>query len=199
MKDLAAALVDWLPQWIERRGGCGAVFATAVVVLWLGILAGHVVVLRESVGQKTVTVSAGADAFRADWRGELVNEAVERIDARLAPDETLASFTDGEMLNYLTRRRSPIRYGNFIPQQVMIFGEQNMIEALRAAPPDLVAIVHKDTSEYGPRFFGRDYALDLSSWIERHYRPIAPPIGAPPMRDERFGIVLMQRRDARAP
>ncbi|HEY0780822.1 MAG TPA: hypothetical protein VGE98_00090, partial [Thermoanaerobaculia bacterium] len=65
--------------------------------------------------------------------------------------------------------------------------------ALAAHPPDAIALVHKDTSEYGARFFGRDYAQRLAAWIDEKYQPLALA-GAPPFTGRRFGIQLLVRR-----
>jgi len=37
-------------------------------------------------------------------------------------------------------------------------GEQPILAAHRAAPPDLTSLVHRDTSEHGATCFGRDFA-----------------------------------------
>jgi len=55
-----------------------------------------------------------------------------------------------------------------------------------------VVLVHKDTSEGGYRFFGRDYARELFAWIQSDYRPVLT-VGAPPFRDHRFGIQVLER------
>jgi hypothetical protein len=196
---LFVALVNWLPRIIDRWKGHGQTFAISVMALWIGILIGHLVVVNNFVSIKKHTVGEGPDAFRADWRGFLLNKAIEGINAYVGPDQTLTTFIDCEMLNYLTRRRNPIPYGNFNPHQVVIFGEGNIIEALEKSPPDYAAIVHADTREYGVRFFGRDFALDLWEWIQTHYRQVGQAIGAQPMQSDNFGIALMERRQPHSP
>ena len=96
------------------------------------------------------------------------------------------------MLNYLTRRINPTPYVNFMPPELIIFGEDAILDSLQEKPPDLIAIVHKDTSEYGYRFFGRDYGQSIMHWVRQDYRPLGV-IGAPPLRDRRFGILLLER------
>jgi hypothetical protein len=193
---LAVALTRWLPRAIERRGGSGAVFAASAGALWLGVLAGHLGFAAHFAAGKTVLVGEGDDAFLADARGSVLNEALRRLAASSRPGDTLVSFVDCEMLNYLSRRHSSVPFGKFVPNELLQFGEPRMLDALRGAPPDFVAIVHSDTSEYGPRFFGLDYGLSLQRWIDENYRPLGAPIGAPPMRGERFGIALFARGSA---
>ena len=97
------------------------------------------------------------------------------------------------MINFLSGRRNPSPYVNLMPPEVILFGEQNMLDSLRADPPDFAMVVHKDTLiSYGVRFFGRDYGQRIFAWIESEYCPVSS-IGAPPLQDERFGIVLLER------
>ena len=97
------------------------------------------------------------------------------------------------MINFLSARRNPTPYVNLMPPEVILFGEQNILDSLRAEPPDFAMVLHNDTSmPYGMRFFGRDYGRRIFAWIESEYCPVSS-IGAPPLQDERFGIVLLKR------
>jgi hypothetical protein len=189
---LIAAMTSHVPRMITRYGGHGPTFAVAVAVSWVVMLLVHVAMIDWSVDQKRFAVGSGDDAFLADERGAILQQAIRWIDAHAAPDATMTTFVDCEMLNYLTRRRNPLRYGNFNPQQVLLFGEENMKAALEASPPDYIALVHKDTAEFGPRFFGPDYGGELASWIRRSYEP-EEVLSAHPFYDHRFGIKLLRR------
>ena len=60
--------------------------------------------------------------------------------ARLKPGETLAVLPEGVMLNYLTRRNAPTRFITWMPPEVIFYGEANMLDALRTAPPAWVLL-----------------------------------------------------------
>jgi len=185
-------LVSWIPRWIDQRRGDGALFrAVALVVIGVAVTA-HLQVIHWHLRQKIVPVGRGADAFLADGRGVFVNRALAEIRRRLRPDQTLAVLPEGVMLNYLTRRVNPTPYVNLVPLAFLLFGEENIVASFQHHPPDLIALVHKDTSEEGVRFFGRDYGQGLSAWIQAHYHEVAL-IGAKPLQDERFGILLLQK------
>jgi hypothetical protein len=80
---------------------------------------------------------------------------------------------------------------------LLLFGEDRMVAAMSGSPPDFIFLVHKDTSEFGERFFGRDYGQKIFQWIVENYQEQPLPmldLGAQPLRDSRFGIRLMVPR-----
>ncbi len=186
-------LLDWAPATIERRAGRRSVFIAAVMAcLFVYVATIHRSTLRwQQV--KHVTVGAGADAFVADAaRGQSVNRMLAEMTRRIGPDQTLAVMPEGIMLNYLLRRNNPTPYWACLPSDFAMFGEQRIMSAHVAAPPDFILLAHRDTSEYGYRFFGGDYGVPLAQWIVDHYHPVARA-GALPFKEERFGLLLLQR------
>lgn len=189
---LVIALVEWVPGAITRLGGYGNGFRAAAVAVVVVIVIAHLKAYAFWFNQKTFLVSSGPDAFVADGRGLLMEAALRDLSRRMGPDETLAVFPEGIMLNYLARRVTPLPYLSLPPFILHTQGEDTVLSTLRAHPPDYIALAHKDTSEEGFQLFGRDYGQRVYAWIRNHYRDVAL-FGAPPLRDERFGILLMRR------
>jgi hypothetical protein len=188
-----AVLVESLPRWVGARRGA----ATALRGYYLGLLATiaavHVSWTSEWVVHDDQELGAGADRMRVSTRGKLAAQALEEILVRSHPGSTLLVLPEGVTLDYLARLASPTRYVNFMPPELLLWGEPEILAALDANPPDLVAIVHKDTSEYGAPLFGTDYGARLYAWIRTRYRQVAL-FGNPPLVDRRsFGIALLER------
>jgi hypothetical protein len=80
-----------------------------------------------------------------------------------------------------------------MPTELELFGEDAIVRALEQSPPDVVLLVHKDTSDYGVRFFGHDYGRAMAAWIDARYEPVAL-FGSLPLTDSRFGVVAMRPR-----
>lgn len=188
---VAAALVGWVPEWLDGRGRSGAVFRAGAAAALLVFAAAHLIATGGWLARKTVTVGRGTDAFRADARGEFVNAAVESV--REGEARTMAVLPEGVLLNYLARVPNPTPYVNFMPPELILFGEEAWLEAFAAAPPDVVLYVHKDTSEYGYPYFGTDYAVELDAWVRATYRPIGLMGQEPLQPGTGFGVRLFAR------
>lgn len=191
---LVVTLVHSIPCRLTAAGGNGQAFAAFAFSAWLVLMIAHLNGVGAYFRDKQEVVSRGADAFLADSRAAQVNAVLSQIQNRLKSEQTLLVLPEGVMLNYLSRRATPTRYINFMPPELAAFGESEMMSALATHPADYVAIVHKDTTEYGARFFGRDYGRQFMEWVEARYRTVNT-FGAEPLQNEEFGIRLLERRD----
>ena len=194
---LLTALFGSVPALIQRRGGNGAIFLAGLAGVWTVILFIHLAITKTEMMTLDISVGSGPDQFWADAKiGNFVNNAV-LVAQQMPPNKTLACFPEGIMINYLARRETATRFVNFNPPDLLLFGEDRMLAAMQASPPDFIFLVHKDTSEFGLKFFGRDYGQKLYAWIEENYEPqdlSMIDLGAEPLRDTRFGIRLLIHR-----
>ncbi|HJO26463.1 MAG TPA: hypothetical protein QF730_04365 [Planctomycetota bacterium] len=199
---LVVAAWDWLPAALSRGAGAPGVALlsmrrAAVLGLVLSVLPWHLGRSGELYKRQTARLGEGADSFLADGRGRLVRSALGEIEARTESAETLLVLPEGVMLNYLARRATPTPFINFMPPEFAFFGGQTMLAALRASPPDLVVLVHKDTSEYGLPLFGRDFGVELMDWVRSNYVE-SWRVGAKPLEraHSRFGLAILEPRPA---
>ncbi len=146
--------------------------------------------------RKNVEVGSGRDRMIADERGLYVNAVLRQLETRLAPGDELLVLPEGITINYLARRRTPTSFVNFMPPELLLFGEANMVAALEANPPAVVVLAHKSTAEYGFPFFGADYGTVLAGWVREHYAHAwTDPRGGYPLQPEtRFGISLLEAK-----
>jgi hypothetical protein len=190
---VVAALVDWIPAAITRRGGDGRVFCSAAFAAVGVVTAIFVRTACEAYAAKTFVVGSGVDRFYStEARGMFAAAALDEINRRVAPEQTVAVLPEGVMLNYLARRAASTPYVVFMPLDVVVFQEARILHAFQQHPPDFVLLVHKDTSEFGYTYFGRDYGQSLFSWVMENYHAVWR-IGAVPLREHQFGIVMLER------
>ncbi|MEE8269687.1 MAG: glycosyltransferase family 39 protein [Nitrospinaceae bacterium] len=126
-------------------------------------------------------------------RGILFKYALEIIDQELGPEEEFVAFPTGTMLNYMSRRKSPIITGIFNPYVLFLTGEGPVLNSLKENTPDYIVLVDQDFAHLGGRFFGRDYARAIFEWIVQNYK-VAQQIGARPFADQGFGIQILKRK-----
>lgn len=197
---LIVALTFWLPRWLDRRRGSGAV----VRALTLGALAAmalyHFNWSQAVYAAKTYPVGKDGDAIVTYGPGicpptAVTEEALRWIDANMPPDATFVVLPEGITLNYLSRRPTTVPVINFMMTEMIIFGEDTVTSALARRPPDYVVLVDKDTSEFGVGAFGVDprYGQRVMAWVTAHYDRVTI-IGSEPLRGLGFGIEILKRR-----
>ena len=131
-----AALLDWIPQALDRRGAAGGVVRAAALAALAVTLAFHLGESHARYRAKVYPVGAGADHFLADVRGPFVAAILQGLSERqrAAPGETLAVLPEGVMLNYLSRRRTSIPYLTMLPSDEATV-RRGRAARLASAPP----------------------------------------------------------------
>jgi hypothetical protein len=191
---VVAVMLGALPARLERRGGNAQVARAAALGILASVVLGMAPLLSARTAERSEPVGQGRDAFLTDaTTAAVLADLAEALRARRR-DETLAVLPEGVMINYLARRTNPTGHVNFMPPELLIFGEDRILADFRRSPPDLIALSHKDTREYGVDFFGQGYGRNLYRWVASHYRPVAL-FGDPPLvPGSHFGIRLLERK-----
>jgi hypothetical protein len=126
-------------------------------------------------------------------RGILFNYALEWIDQELGSEEEFVTFPAVNMLNYMSRRRSPIITGLYNPGALLLTGESPVLDSLQENSPDYIVLVDQEFAHLGARFFGKDYFQATFKWIVQNYS-VAQQIGARPFSHQGFGIQILKRK-----
>jgi hypothetical protein len=192
-------IADLLPRAIAARGSARAArtFRVFAVVVFAAAAVPYLVLSYYGYRQRVIPVGSGGDRFYASgatdaWQGRAVAEAV-RMLATARPG-TLAVMPEGVMLNYLTRRDSPLKVINLMPPELMTVGEDEVLRSLDAAPPEFVLLVQRDVREYGYPPFGADprYGERIVQWVRGRYREVRV-VGLDPLHRQSSGIAIFQR------
>ncbi len=96
-------------------------------------------------------------------------ELVEGVRRQTAPADALVVFPEGELLNFLSRRRNPLRHKLYLPGYLSKENESEILAELEHFKPRGIVILDRGTGVYGRRSFGDDYGTRIASWIERNY------------------------------
>ncbi len=120
---------------------------------------------------------------------------LDRLPSLVGPEETMLALPEGIMLNFQLRRRNPTPHINFMPPELIMFGETEIIAALQANPPDVIVLIKRQTIEYGFETIGSGYGEALMRWISSRY-PIVETIEEPALFGENFSKAFVLRRAA---
>lgn len=141
--------------------------------------------------QKIDFVGQGADKFRAvdgSWRIQMMLDHLRNVPA----EATVLALPEGITLNYLMRRRTPIRVINFMPPELIMFGEREIVDELNANAPAYVLCRTRLTNEYGVPMFGTDYAQSITEWLRKNYEVVErASLGPDPFDPARVEDVLI--------
>jgi hypothetical protein len=182
--------------WVRRLSGSPWIFRMGVAAGVAWIAGGMMVRTQEQFSERPHSVGHGPDQMRSDARTRYVERALAEL-AATDPGASVAVLPEGIMLNYLARRVNPTRFINFMPPEMLLYGESNIVAAFESNPPDYVVLMHKNTRLYGYEFFGRDYGRALYGWVLSNYNSMRR-IGPKPFEDGAgFGIAIYQRAQNR--
>jgi hypothetical protein len=167
----------FIPDALRKFNGGGDLFRRLILTALIADTLFFVMVSDRVYGYKHDTVGAGGDAIvvpgpEIDPRGMVVTKALQRIEALIAPNETFLVIPEGIALNYLSRRVNPTPYISFMPPEVAMFGETEMLAAIQKNPPDFIILTPRSGSEYSMKPFGKEasYGKQVMDWVNAQYR-----------------------------
>jgi hypothetical protein len=186
-----------LRKWYEggrhfRR--MAAIFLIADVIFTLGVSNYYYGKKDFHVGELGDSIVTYGPQIRPE--GYAVAKLLKYISSCIPTSSTLTVLPEGIMINYLSRRVNPSPYINLMPPEISIYGEKNVLSSLKDSNSDFILLVHKDTSEYGKKFFGIDqcYGSQIMGWINHHYIPVWA-ILEEPLKNDHFGIKMLKRKE----
>jgi len=196
---LVAVLVGMIPASLQRWHGRGHWLRLVAVLLICFDVTFSLQYSYFYYSKKDLVIGEHGDAIKTygtsvSPEGLAVSQLLQFIQSTIPPDATFAVLPEGVMINYLTRHLNPTPYINFMPPELIIFGETRILNAFKAKAPDFIILIHKDTKEYGADFFGTSpvYGKATMDWIRLHYTPVWQVLSEP-LQDDHFGIKVMQR------
>lgn len=172
---LAMALLDWLPRWLERRGGSGtptrvlalAAFA-CVFVVYLGVAGTF---LRDRVPIAEATAN---ELWVPRGRAASITGLLTTIAAAVPPDATLAIVPEGALIHAWTGLRSSLPFTTLMPVEMHVLGEDAVLSSFQRSPPDFVVLNRgADLAAYGHDSLP-SYAPRLAAWLREHYEDASP-------------------------
>ena len=190
---LIVAVTAWIPQAIKRNGGAGLAFCGGAACLVLMATVPYLEAVNMHLQSKVYAVGQGVDQMYWSTRALAFNKFLEYMQKTIPQEKTLSAMPGCAMFNYLSRRPNPSGYITCIPPEMTMFGQENILNGYKNAPPDYIILVHRDDRQYGARFFGQDYGLDLFAWVAANYDELVV-MEPRPFQGNVGGYLLMKRK-----
>ena len=170
---ISAVLIEELPRLMKFEGLNFAIYRLCIGIL---LLCGVLSILAQSKTMevaKTLPIGSGHDLFYAypktvSFDGELVKNVTETLLKNSSP-QTLVVVPEGIMINYLTRKVSPVSAQAFYTNRKL---EQELVKTLDKNKPDKFVLISRDLTEYGVTQFGAKGQSGelIVDWILHHYK-----------------------------
>lgn len=167
---LVCLLVRWIPDTMARRGARPGTLAAAGAGIVLVFGAMNAFATLQRFRCKDGALGTGPDRVIGEsWMTDTLAEVTREVAPLLGSDDSLLVLPEGIMLNYQLRRRTPTGILNFMPPELSMFEQREIIAALEKAPPAVVVLVKRPTDVYGYPFFGEGYGEELLAWVRANY------------------------------
>jgi hypothetical protein len=129
---------------------------------------------------KTFQISNGTDSLMgypstdATLTGPMISEALNEVNKRLSPGDSLVVLPQGATINYLSRRPNPTPYIVLMPPEVIMYGEDKILASLRGARPAFLLYLPVSVTDYEVGTFGEDpkWGASIMEWMEAEYETV---------------------------
>ncbi len=108
--------------------------------------------------------------YQLEIKAQVYNRAVEWIKNNTNPSDSILVLPEGPMLNFMTNRPTNSQYYQLLPNHIAAIGEKKILENLKRNPPNYIFIQDVDCSLYGKETFGKDFGLEIVSFIKENYK-----------------------------
>ncbi len=192
--------VDWVDA---QRSGRRVIMAGFLALLLIGVV--RLTAESRWVWRlRTYPVGQGADRFYAfppdvSPLAQTVRLLTEVLNQQ-NQDHTLLVLPDGWMLNYLTRRPSPLAPFIFFSVYTEDGREAQIVDELVRQPPDLVVVISRDLQGYGIQRYGESVGKGqlLLQWASTNYTVLAR-VNPNPSDPAHFRAVVLRKNSPGPP
>ena len=105
-------------------------------------------------------------------KGEIIDKTLSYIQHKVPPNSKILVAPEGVLLNFLSDRPAYDKFYSLIPNHIETFGEEKIIRELSKDPPEYIFINNRDCSEYGNRYFCKDFAFGICKFVKNNYEQV---------------------------
>lgn len=158
--------LELMPEYYSffQREKTKKIIAAAFIVFGFSILLVHQMFAR----QMTYKIQTDKGTLYTGINyGKPFTDAFQYIEENISQDKTLLVMDEGLIFNYLSNRKTNLKYYALIPHMIDTYGELRIIEDLNNNPPDFIFITNNKYPMIGK--FGIDYANNIIQFVLNNY------------------------------
>jgi len=187
-----------VPSILYLQYGSSRVFRTAVITLIMAFCVAMFSKTSIEYAKKSLPVGDGSDLiYDVDLphsvRGHNLLALLNTLRPLLKPEDTIWTVPDAPIVNYLLRRKSPVREFSYNPGVWILEDRKSLVSKLEKTPPNWIVMINQNFFFLDIPYFGRDYAQDVWNWIIANYRPVYH-VGPPMFTHSEGGFVAFKRK-----
>jgi 4-amino-4-deoxy-L-arabinose transferase-like glycosyltransferase len=163
-------LIHRLPAVIAKWGGCASIVGVGAAGILAGLIVNRLALSAVVLGERTLAIPlAMGGRLYARQEDQPAAQAIVWLTQR--PISSVAVIPDAAGINYAAARANPVPYDVLSPLTISMWGQEKILAALQADPPEVILLMRADTGSLGGRWFGQDYAQSIFAWMSGRYEP----------------------------
>lgn len=97
------------------------------------------------------------------------DKLIKYIQTNTKKTDTVMIFPEGQLINFLTERKSDDVYGSLIPLYVETFGDDKIIKHFKQTKPEYIIFNNWNYHEYYQKYICNDYAQSFCAFVAQNY------------------------------
>lgn len=183
-----------LPNLGSRFSKTSRLLKYSILVFLFAFIFVHVKESSSHYVKKVFPIGQEADTLYVYGPGKhpaflIFQMALDHINLNFKPDDNFSVLPMGGMLNFLSKRKSPIKYTIMDPVTLERINDADVLKALKSTPPDYLVIIGMEFSEFGYSKFGIGFGETIYQWVKENYQR-GKLFGNDPVDGEGFGILF---------
>lgn len=127
-------------------------------------------ILGGALKDKSLAIStARGELYPERFLVKSTSNLIKYIQTNTKKTDTVMIFPEGQLINFLTERKSDDIYGSLIPLYVETFGEDNIIEHFKKTKPEYIIFNSWNYHEYYFKYICNDYAQNFCAFVAQNY------------------------------
>ena len=183
--------MELLPEYFPKLKTENYKKITATAFIAIGLTFSYLYFYLAGTMNTKINSSKGS-VYVSENYAKTINDTLDYINQNVPKDKTLLVMEEGLIFNYLTDRKTDLKYYALIPHIIDTFGEEKIISEISKNPPDYVFITNNIYPTKLGGKFGIDYAKQITAYVFDNYEYVQSAMH--PELGKGFEIAILKKK-----